>query len=342
LVETIRASGHVCRVNRPNTRLLLTMLQSQNRTCKKGAIHTGLEEAAEYLPRLIGPDDIAGVVNDTAAQATGLAPGTPVVGGLFDVVASALGSGVVRSGQASIVAGTWSINQVLSSSPVIDDSVFMVSGFGENRFSNIEASATSAANLEWYVREFIERGEHHVDPFGYCNQRVGEITPSDDDPMFHPFLYGSGQGAQMRAGFYGIAGWHGEGHILRALFEGVVFEHKRHIEQLTSAGVEFGDAVLSGGGSRSPIWPQMFADALGKSMTVAACEETGALGAAIAAGCGAGLFETLEEGVAAMTSARGTFIPDSSAQAHYQRRYSIFTDLTANMGSFWAAQQNLT
>ncbi|MEP1209841.1 MAG: FGGY-family carbohydrate kinase [Rhizobiaceae bacterium] len=301
----------------------------------------GLEDAADSLPRLIGPADIAGTVSEQAARDTGLNSGTPVVGGLFDVVASALGSGAVHPGQASIIAGTWSINQVLSDAPVVDDNVFMVSGFGTNRFVNIEASATSAANLEWYVREFIERGEHHDDPFGYCNQRVGSVQPTDDDPLFHPFLYGSGQGAQMRAGFYGIAGWHNEGHLLRALFEGVVFEHRRHIEQLTSAGVEFGDAVLSGGGSRSPIWPQMFADCMGKSMTVAACEETGALGAAIAAGCGSGLFDTLDAGVAAMTSARQTFDPDPSMQAHYQRRYEIFTQLTASMNGFWSAQQNL-
>ncbi len=301
----------------------------------------GLEDAARLLPKLIGPSEIAGVISDDIAQETGLAPGTPVVGGLFDVVASALGSGVVRSGQASIIAGTWSINQVLSDAPVVDDGVFMVSGFGDGRFVNIEASATSAANLEWYVREFVERGEHHDDPFGYCNERIAQVAPADDDPLFHPFLYGSGQGAHMRAGFYGLAGWHGEGHMLRALFEGVVFEHRRHIEQLTSAGVDFGDAVLSGGGSRSPVWPQMFADCLGKTMTVAACEETGALGAAIAAGRGSGLFDSLDEGVAAMTSARKIFTPDPSMHAHYQRRYQIFRDLTANMGSFWTAQQEL-
>jgi L-xylulokinase len=300
----------------------------------------GLEDAAHLLPRLIGPSDIAGVVCKEMAKQTGLVAGTPVVGGFFDVVASALGSGVVNSGQASIIAGTWSINQVLSDAPVVNDSVFMVSGFGADRFVNIEASATSAANLEWYVREFVERGDHHDDPFGYCNALVAKIVPAGDDPMFHPFLYGSGQGAQMRAGFYGLAGWHGEGHMLRALFEGVVFEHRRHIEQLTSAGVDFGDAVLSGGGSRSPVWPQMFADCLGKSMTVAACEETGALGAAIAAGRGAGLFDSLDAGVSAMTSARKIFTPDQSMLAHYERRYQLFLDLTATMGSFWANQQN--
>lgn len=99
--------------------------------------------------------------------------------------------------------------------------------------------------------------------------------------MFHPFLYGSGQGAEYRAGFYGLAGWHKEGHMLRALFEGVMFEHRRHINVLKDAGVSFDKAVLSGGGSRSEHWPQIFADGLGVPITVPEARETGALGAAI-------------------------------------------------------------
>jgi len=296
----------------------------------------GLEDARPMLPWLFDPADVAGTISAQAAEVTGLAEGTPVVGGFFDVVSSAMGSGVVAVGEASIICGTWSINQVFSSTPVVDPGVFMVAGFGRARFVNIEASATSAANLEWYVREFVERGEHHDDPFGYCNAKVGEVTPAADDPFFHPFLYGSGQGAEYRAGFYGIAGWHGEGHMLRALFEGVMFEHRRHIEVLRSAGVAFNSAVLSGGGSRSPIWPQMFADGLGVPVTVAEAQETGALGAAIGAGLGAGLFADYEAGISAMTRKRASFTPDAVMQPHYDKRYSRYLQLSDAMKSLWA------
>ena len=55
--------------------------------------------------------------------------------------------------------------------------IFMVSAFAPSRFLNIEASATSAANLEWYVRELVERGRHHDDPFGYCNDQASLVSP---------------------------------------------------------------------------------------------------------------------------------------------------------------------
>ena len=139
----------------------------------------------------------------------------------------------------------------------------------------------------------------------------------------------------MRAGFYGIAGWHTEGHLLRALFEGVTFEHRRHIDVLRSAGIRFDNAILSGGGARSAVWPQMFADVLGIPISLAACAETGALGAAIAAGVGAGLFPDLADGVAAMTREQAAFVPDASMAAHYGERYRTFGMLTEEMKPFW-------
>ncbi|PWK55386.1 FGGY-family carbohydrate kinase [Silicimonas algicola] len=296
----------------------------------------GIEDAREKFPRLIEPCEIAGRVTRAAAEATGLAEGTPVIGGYFDVVSSAMGSGVVRPGEASIIAGSWSINQVFSEMPVVDPSVFMVSAFAPGRFVNMDNSATSAANLEWYVREFVERGAHHEDPFGFVNARLSQVSPKSDDPFFLPFLYGSGQGASYRAGLVGMAGWHGEGHVLRALFEGVMFEHRRHVGVLEKAGLSFDRAVLSGGGSRSPHWPQMFADGLGVTIRVAEASETGALGAAIGVAIAVGEVSGYEEGIDRMTRTRAELAPDPEMKTHYNERYHAYLDLTERMREFFA------
>lgn len=295
----------------------------------------GLADAFDLLPTLHQPSDVVGTVTEEAAAATGLAAGTPVVAGLFDVVASAMGSGAAIPGSASVVAGSWSINQVFSDQPVTDERVFMVAAYGSGRYANMENSATSAANLEWYVRALIERGAHHGDPFGTVNALVGEVTPSYDDPLFQPFLYGGRLGSHYRASFFGLAGWHGEGHILRALFEGVMFEHRRHVGVLADAGVAMGQAVLSGGGARSPHWPQIFADGLGVPVTVAEARETGALGAAMMAGVGIGLFADEIEAAGAMTRAVRTYQPDPAMQAHYDRRYAIWSRLNTASERIW-------
>nr|WP_298681631.1 FGGY-family carbohydrate kinase [uncultured Dongia sp.] len=295
----------------------------------------GLADARHMLPRLADPAEIVGWVTAQAAAQTGLAEGTPVVAGYFDVIASAMGSGVVAPGDASIIAGTWSINQVFSDTAVNDPNIFMVAKFGAGRFVTIESSATSAANLEWYVREIVERYGEAADPFALCNERVASVRPSHDDPLFHPYLFGSRLGAECRAGFYGLAGWHGDGHLLRALFEGVMFEHRRHIDVLSKAGLSIRKAVLSGGGSRSPHWPQIFADGIGIPVATAEVRETGALGAAIGAGIGIGLFDTYETGIARMTRPRGNFLPDAGMRMHYDRRYAMFGRVRDAMRSIW-------
>jgi len=296
----------------------------------------GLNEARPLLPDLLWPTDIAGRVTAEAAATTGLAEGTPVVAGLFDVVANALGSGVVDEGQASIIAGTWSINQVVARRPIVDRRVFMVSAFEADRVVAIESSATSAANLEWYVRAFVDRDGDHRDPFGDCNRLVAAVAPAADDPYYHPYLHGSRLSAAMRAGFYGVAGWHGEGHMLRALFEGVAFEHRRHVDVLRTAGVRFDSAALSGGGARSSVWPQMFADVLGIRVSVPGCREAGALGAAIAAGVGVGIFPDLAAGVRRMTREAAHFHPNPGMAAHYEERYRTYGMLTEAMKPVWA------
>ncbi|MCV9961629.1 carbohydrate kinase [Pararhizobium sp. BT-229] len=296
----------------------------------------GLGECMGLLPPLIESADIAGHVTAEAAAQTGLAAGTPVVGGLFDVVASAIGSGVTRTGAASIIAGTWSINQVIIDRPELNGPVFMSSTFDHERYMAIESSATSAANLEWLVREFFtDACPQGRSPFDFCCEFAAAVEPASDDPIYHPFLYGAQQDGNARAGFYGVAGWHTKGHLVRAVLEGVAFGHRQHIETMRLAGAVFNEAVLSGGGSRSLIWPQIFADVLGVPVSVARSRETGALGAAIAAGTGVGVFVDFGAGAAAMVRTERHYRPNVSLEAHYARRYALYRDVAEAMAPLW-------
>ncbi|HTO27119.1 MAG TPA: FGGY-family carbohydrate kinase, partial [Devosia sp.] len=160
--------------------------------------------------------------------------------------------------------------------------------------------------------------------------------PAADTPIYHPFLYGAQQDGRARAGFYGIGGWHGRAHMLRALFEGVVFEHARHVDVLRRAGAFISSATLSGGGSRSSVWPQIFADVLDVPVTVSRSRETGALGAAIAAGTGVGLFADYAAGTKAMTAPARHYAPQANNHPHYTARRALFTQLAAAMTPVWA------
>jgi L-xylulokinase len=300
----------------------------------------GLEASKTLLPSVAEPTDVVGRVTREAAAATGLAEGTPVVAGLFDAVASAIGTGVVQPGEASIVAGSWSVNQLVCEAPRIDPEIFLSSTFRRDRYMAMEASATSAANLEWFVREMMADTVEHLGraaTFELCSEMVRTIAPSIDLPLFHPYLYGSGSNGRARAGFYGIGGWHGRAHLAHAVFEGVVFGHRDHIGKLRGDGATVESATLSGGASRSRVWTQMFADILGIPISTARCAETGALGGAIAAAVGVGLHGSLEDAGQSMTECTGRFDTNHAHAEVFEERYRLFEALGATMGPAWTS-----
>src|SRR5690606_37946611 len=116
----------------------------------------GLADAMPMLPDLLESADIAGQVTPDVAAATGLKAGTPVIAGLFDVVASALGAGVAEAGQASIIAGSCGVVLLVLDNPIDQAPVFMQSTCDKSRWLAMESSATWAANLEWLVRRFMD------------------------------------------------------------------------------------------------------------------------------------------------------------------------------------------
>ncbi|MCB0178607.1 MAG: carbohydrate kinase [Anaerolineae bacterium] len=301
----------------------------------------GIPEIYEALPRLAHSFEVIGQVTAAAAAATGLAVGTPVVGGMFDVDASAVGAGVYRPGQACLIAGTWSINEVVTAEPVIDPNLFMTTIFSApETWLTIEASPTSATNLEWFVTQFcaeerLDAEKRGISVFEVCSEAVASIAPDNANIIFHPFLYGSNVQANARSGFYGVAGWHTRAHLLRALFEGVVFSHLNHIEKLRAAGANFDIARLTGGGSRSKVWAQMFADILGTPIEIPDGTETGARGAALSAGIGAGVYNSYDEAVDQAVSVVRTHEPISANIPLYLARYEAYKHLVEAMQPSW-------
>ncbi len=307
-----------------------------------------LAEVYDALPPLKQCFEVAGQVTRAAAEATGLVAGTPVVGGMFDVDASAIGAGAINPNQACLVMGSWSINEVITQDPIVDPNLFMTTLFAEpGLFLTIEGSATSATNLEWFVNQCCgdERAEakrRGISVYEVCNEEVASLPPGSTNIIFHPFLYGSNVQPTARAGFYGVAGWHTRAHLLRALYEGVVFGHLSHIEKLRAAGAQINTARLAGGGSRSPVWSQMFADTIQVPMEVSDGNELGARGAALSAGIGAGIYHDYAEAARAAVSVVRVHEPIAANTLHYLARYAEYQRLIHAMQMPWQELSKLS
>jgi L-xylulokinase len=300
-----------------------------------------IPEVWDALPTPVESFEVVGKVTTQAAEATGLVAGTPVVGGIFDIEGSALGAGVAVAGQVCIIAGSWSMNEIVTVEPLDAPDIFMTAAYTvPGLWLSIEASATSAINLEWFVKQFcaeekIEADKRGISVYQVCNELVAGLPPGGTDIIFHPFLFGSNVQASARSGFYGIAGWHTKAHMLRALYEGVVYGHLNHIERLRAAGAQMDVARLTGGGSRSKVWTQIFADAIQLPMEVPAGTEIGARGAAMSAGIGAGAYKDHADAVAQAVKLDRRQEPNPEATPFYLARYTEYKRLLEAMRGPW-------
>jgi L-xylulokinase len=270
-------------------------------------------------------------VTADAAAATGLNEGTPVVAGAHDIDSCAVGIGVLHPGQLCAITGTWSINETIAHQPEVSPNWDCRNFVEPGSWLCLSASPASSANLEWFVRqlgadEVAKAEQNGVSPFAFVSDEVSSVLDEDSHVFFHPYLYGAPGGAPLAGAFLGIRGWHQRPHLLKALFEGVVFNHLGHIDDLRG-GLEVDDIRLTGGGSRSPVWCQMYADALGTPVHATDAGESGALGAALLAGVGTGVWGSLPEAVDATVRMAGTYEPDAARGERLAETYETWKAL---------------
>jgi L-xylulokinase len=280
----------------------------------------GIKEFKDKFPPLRLSTDICGRITADVAELTGLSEGTPVMGGFFDIDACAIATGLTDDLDLSIVAGTWSINQFISKKPVGSEDLFMTSIYGiPGYWLVLEASPTSASNLEWFINNLMDGADYDV-----VNSIVASIKPEDSGIIFFPFLFGSNSGAELSSCFLGLHSWHNKGHMLRAVFEGVVFGHKLHIDKLLHHRGPVRNVRISGGASKSEVWVQMFADILQMPIEITEADEIGTLGASIGAAVGSGEFPSFVAATDAMVRVSRVVEPDEEKAGIYTDKYDKF------------------
>ncbi len=301
----------------------------------------GLSGLRDKFPKIHRSNEICGRVTRAAAAQTGLREGTPVAGGLFDVSACAIASGLVDPEKLCVIAGTWSINEYLSRAPVKSPTLFMSSAYCmPDLWLILEASPTSASNLEWFVSELMQGGQKNDSTegaalFDECSRLVTSVTAHESEVAFLPFLYGSNAGPNASSCFIGMHGWHTKAHLLRAVFEGVAFSHKTHVDQLMAYRAPATTVRFAGGAAKSALWLQMFADVLQLPIEVTATQELGAMGAALCAGVAAGMFGSFPEGVSRMVKVSSTVEPDRKLKSVYEDKYQRYQSYIAALRTVW-------
>lgn len=308
----------------------------------------GVGDCARLLPRMLGSAEIGGCVTVDVATVTGLPEGVPVVAGLVDVVASTLGAGACVPGQACSIVGTSALNSLVSSVPVFEPEGIGVQATMPNGYwlrSLVNTSGT--LNIEWMLDvlagvETRRAEEEGRSVFAIIEEMAEAVPVGSGGVMYHPYVNSAGVVSPFvnpaaRAQFFGLSIEHTRANLFRAVYEGVALSMLDAYEHMPE---ECEEILLSGGGAQSEFWSQMFADATGRRVQVAAGSEFGARGAAMVAGVGAGIYSNIEEAAQIAQVAR-THEPNAEATAQYRELYRLYVELYTKLGPIWLLRSRI-
>jgi len=294
----------------------------------------GLLPWKHILPPLKRSTDICGTITPEAATLTGLAVGTPVAGGMFDIDACGLAVGQTDETIFCMVAGTWGNNQYISQTPVAHPDMFMTSCYCiDGYYLMLEGSATSASNLEWFITQFFE-GERK-DIYEQCNALVAGTEPDESAIIFLPYLYGGPVSLDAKGCLFGLDGRQTKAHVMRAVFEGIVFGHRWHVRRLMRFCASPKTIRLTGGAANSAVWSQMFADIFQIPVEIPSGTELGCLGAAICGAVATGIYPSCEDASKAMVTIKHVYQPNAALANIYDKKYERYLKLLEVFSPVW-------
>lgn len=259
----------------------------------------------ELLPPVYESVEVSGQISAEAASCTGLLEGTPVVGGAGDNAAAAVGTGVVSQGKAFTTIGSSGVIFAHMDEVTIDPGgrVHTFCHAVPGAWNVMSCSLAAGQSLKWFRDNFCQAEEETarglgVDSYELINRQVAALPIGADKLLYLPYLMGERSpllDEKARGVFFGLSGIHTKYHMLRAVMEGVGYSLRDSMEVFWEMGLQPREMMITGGGAKSPVWRQMLADLFRCGVATVGNEEGPALGAAILAGVGTGVYASVEE-----------------------------------------------
>jgi len=287
----------------------------------------------EMFGRPTSPGTQVGTISPTVADKTGFVAGTPLCVGAGDQNCSVLGMGAVEPGLATVTLGTAGLAILATERPLAGFGGMMITHHVAPGMWQVEGlSNAAAASLRWF-RDVVATREKEIEAAGGGDayQQLDELAATaqcgSQGLLYLPYLATAATprwNSQARAAFVGLSFAHGRAEMTRAVMEGVVLEIRDMFEQWNAAGLTVRSLRIGGGATRSALWNQVQADVYGRPVETLRVSESTGLGAALLGGLGAGVFASIEEGVAAMVHVADRIEPDQERHQRYEELYRAY------------------
>lgn len=291
----------------------------------------GVDSLTHLLPPLQPSGAPAGTLTRAASAQTGLPEGIPVLTGLHDVHASAIGMGALIPGRLASVAGSFNTNGVTTRRTDVDPRWQSRLSVTPDLRIAMSTSSTASPTLDWVLRLLGAEEPARRDRL-FAEAEM--LPPGEHIPSVMPFFAGSPPGMDASGSLAGLRGWHGPAHLVRGVLESIALMHHWHVSALTERFEFDGPVALGGGISRSDYYASLVANALARPLRVSLEEEPGAFGAAALGAVHLGLYADLAD---AQAQARlGPEVePAPDVSGYWQQARERFGGLLDAMSPWW-------
>lgn len=289
------------------------------------------------LPKVYESPEVTGTISEAFAQKTGLSTKTVVVGGAGDNAAAAVGTGIVVEGKAFTTIGTSGVVFAHTDNVKIDPKgrvhTFCCAVPGCWHVMGVTQAA--GLSLKWFrdtlAEDYKQQAQKdNIDAYDLMNKAVEKVPLGSRKLLYLPYLMGERTphlDPDCRGVFFGLSAIHTKEDMIRAVMEGVSYSLKDCNSILQEMGVSISEMMACGGGGKSPVWRQMLADMYGCAVKTIAAQEGPALGVAILAGVGAGIFNSVPEACERFIKTDKICQTNTENHAYYEKGHKLYKRL---------------
>jgi len=296
-----------------------------------------LEISSDLMPPCYESIDVCGRITPKVAEMTGLKQGTPVVGGGADNACTAVGNGIVTTGKTSASIGTSGTMLTPMDTPEVDPDLraHTFCHCVPDKWYIMGVMLSAGGALRWFRDTLADKEvelakQKGVDPYQIIDEEAAQVDPGCEGLVFLPYLIGERTphgDANAKGVFFGLTLRHKKEHLVRAVMEGVTYGMRDSLEIIKNLGLDVGQITATGGGGKSAFWRQMQADIYGAEVVTINIAEGPAFGAAIIAGVGAGVYNSIEEATDEIVEVTSSVQPIEDNRKIYEEYYHIYRSL---------------
>ncbi len=293
----------------------------------------------DYLPEIVPCHQVIGSVTAEAACQTGLLAGTPVVAGGLDAACGTLGAGVIHPGETQEQGGQAGGMSICMDVCKADQRLILGAHVVPERWLLQGGTVGGGGVVNWFGQEFgaderAAAARNGTNAFAELDRGAAKVRAGSDGLLFLPYMAGERSpiwNTNAKGVYYGVDYSKTRAHFSRASMEGVAYALRHNLDVAEQAGAPVQTLCAMGGAANSRLWTQIKADITGKRIVVPSSDTATALGAAILAGVGIGVYTDFEDAVSKTVRIKREHLPNPANFEIYEKGYQTYLKLYQNL-----------